>query len=118
LTIMLAELIADNPFYVLGLPTDCPAREVERAGQKLLAMLAVGLGEAKQHGSPLGPRPRTDEKVRAAMAELRDPARRLMHELFARLGASEPAAAPARLRFPGAWRAFGGGVPHGQPKER
>jgi hypothetical protein len=114
---MLAELIADNPFYVLGLPADCPTRAVEREGQKLLAMLAIGLAEAKQHGSPLGPRPRTDEKVRAAMAELRDPARRLMHELFARLAVAEPAAAPARLRFAGAWRGFGRAVPHGPRRQ-
>jgi hypothetical protein len=114
LTAILPDLIADNPFYVLGLPADCPTRAVEREGQKLLAMLAVGLAEAKQYRTPVGARPRTDEKVRAAMAELRDPARRLVHELFARLAVAEPALVSPRLRFPAARRIFGRGVPRGR----
>ena len=91
---MLDELIADNPFYVLGLRPDCAAREVEREGQRLLAMIAVGLAESLRYDTPVGERARSDQKVRAAMAELRDPSRRLVHELFARLPPAGPPHGP------------------------
>ena len=77
--------IADNPFYVLGLPPDCSRLEIEREGQKLLGMLEVGLSAARVYRSPLGEHQRTADKVREAMAELRVPERRLQHELWARL---------------------------------
>lgn len=76
--------IADNPFYVLGLGPDCSRTEVEREGQKLLGMLELGLSAARRYTTPLGTRERTSDKVRQAMAELRDPERRLGHELWAR----------------------------------
>lgn len=79
--------LADNAFFVLGLAPECRAIEVETAGQKLLAMLAVGLAQAQTYMTPLGPQPRDAEKVRRAMAELRDPAKRLVHELWAQLPA-------------------------------
>lgn len=82
--------IARNPFYVLGLPVGCSRAEVEREGQKLLGMLAVGLSAARTYDTPLGALPRTAEAVREAMAELRDPERRLMHEMWARLPARTP----------------------------
>jgi hypothetical protein len=73
-----------NPFLVLGLgPLASPA-ETERQGEKLLAMLAAGLGEAQRYLTPVGERERTPELVRAALAELRDPRRRLRHEWWAR----------------------------------
>lgn len=87
--------IARNPFYVLGLPVDCSRAEVEREGQKLLGMLAVGLSAARSYDTPLGALPRTAEAVREAMAELRDPERRLMHEMWARLPAHAPEAPEA-----------------------
>jgi hypothetical protein len=92
--------ILHNPFYVLGLSVQASRVEVEREGQKLLGMLALGLSAASTYDSPLGPAPRTPEAVREAMAELRDPERRLIHELWARVPASgarvsEPAAAGA-----------------------
>ncbi len=77
--------IADNPFHVLGLAPDCSRAEIEREGQKLLGMLELGLSAAKTYDSPLGRFERTPEKVREAMAELRNPDRRLSHELWARL---------------------------------
>jgi hypothetical protein len=77
--------IAQNPFYVLGLAVDCSRAEIEREGQKLLGMLALDLAAALTYRSPLGEHPRTAEAVREAMAELRDPERRLMHEMWARL---------------------------------
>jgi len=73
----------ENPFLVLELPVGAGAGEIERRGQKLLAMLAAGLDEAKRYATPFGPRERSAELVRVAMAELRDPGRRLAHEFWA-----------------------------------
>jgi hypothetical protein len=90
------EKIRDNPFYVLGVRPDAPRAEVEREGQKLLGMLELGLGSAARYATPVGPGERTADKVRRAMADLRDPEKRLGHELWARLDAvpvSTPAAA-------------------------
>src|SRR5438874_11473689 len=78
---------ADNPFYVLGLRPGCGRAEVEREGQRLLAMLELGLSAADRYGTPVGERERTADKVRHATAELRDPERRLPHELWAQLPA-------------------------------
>jgi hypothetical protein len=90
------ERLASNPFYVLGLRPDCTRAEVEREGQKLIAMLELELRDAAEYRSPLGVHRRTTEQVRAAMAELRDPNRRLLHELWATLepeaGEDQPAA--------------------------
>jgi len=80
----------ENPFYVLGLSPFCTRAQVEREGQKLLGMLELGLSAARTYVTPLGPLERTPEKVRLAMAELRDPQTRLVHELFAQLPASTP----------------------------
>ena len=44
---------------------------------------AAGLAEAAHYATPLGRRPRTAELVRAAVSELRDPERRLVHEFWA-----------------------------------
>ncbi|HMG57925.1 MAG TPA: hypothetical protein VK601_30695 [Kofleriaceae bacterium] len=76
--------LADNPFFVLGLAVDASRIEVEREAQKLLGMLELGFGEAASYATPLGPRLRTAEAVRAAVAALRDPYRRLVAELWAR----------------------------------
>jgi hypothetical protein len=78
-----------NPFLVLGLRPPATATETERQGEKLLAMLAAGLDEAIRYDTPFGARERTLELVRAALAELRDPRRRLRHEWWA-LGWSSP----------------------------
>jgi len=74
----------ENPFLVLGLAPVASGADVERTGQKLLAMLAAGLIEAENYTTPFGPAMRTAEQVRWAMAELRDPCRRLGHEWWAR----------------------------------
>jgi hypothetical protein len=81
--------ILHNPFYVLGLPVTASRAEVEREGQKHLGMLALGLSAAGTYDTPLGPAQRTPEAVREAMAELRDPERRLIHELWARVPAAD-----------------------------
>ncbi|HSS49614.1 MAG TPA: hypothetical protein VLX28_11780 [Thermoanaerobaculia bacterium] len=72
-----------NPFLVLELAPGASRDELERQGAKLLALLAAGVGDATAYPTPLGIRDRTAEMVRAALAELRDPARRLLHEWWA-----------------------------------
>ncbi len=72
-----------NPFFVLGLPPEASRAEIEREGQKLLSMLQIGLAEASRYETPMGPQTRSAELVRHAMAELRDPNRRLLHEVWA-----------------------------------
>lgn len=76
--------IEDNPFYVLGLSPDASRIEIEREAQKLLGMLELGFAEARVYATPVGPRTRTPEAVRAAVAALRDPYQRLVAELWAR----------------------------------
>ena len=87
--------LVDNPFYVLGLAPDCSRAEVERAGQKLLAMLELDLAGARGYATPFGPGRRDAAKVREAMAELRDPQRRLFHELWAVSSGPDPSRASA-----------------------
>lgn len=79
-----ASKLADNPFYVLGLPVEASRIEVEREAQKLLGMLELGFAAVATYATPLGTRTRTAELVRAAVAALRDPYRRLVAELWAR----------------------------------
>ena len=76
--------IIDNPFFVLGLSCDASRLELEREAQKLLGMLELGFPGALTYATPVGPRPRTAESVRAAVATLRDPYQRLVAELWAR----------------------------------
>lgn len=78
-----ASLLEDNPFFVLGVATDASRIEVEREAQKLLGMIELGFPEAKRYLTPLGMRARTAEGVRAAVAALRDPYRRLIAEFWA-----------------------------------
>src|SRR5262249_4771442 len=100
--------IEENPFYVLELRPGASRAEIEQQGQKLLAMLALGLAEAARYPTPFGTAPRSAERVRAALAELRDPERRGTHELWAGL---EPGAvrarAPAAAGWPEAFVALG-----------
>ena len=82
----------ENPFLVLGLPPDVSRKDMEREGAKLLALLGVGAARAKTYETPFGARERTADLVRAAMAELRDPEKRILHEPWA---TTAPAASPA-----------------------
>jgi hypothetical protein len=77
-------MIVDNPFLVLGLSPDVSRIEIEREAQKLLGMLELAFADAQTYQTPLGPRTRTAESVRAAVAALRDPYQRLVAELWAR----------------------------------
>jgi hypothetical protein len=72
-----------NPFYVLEVATDATPTDVERAGQRLLALLTVGSANAQTYATPLGPATRDTEQVRQALAALRDPEQRVVHELWA-----------------------------------
>jgi hypothetical protein len=76
--------IVDNAFLVLGISPDASRMEIEREAQKLLGMLELDFAGASTYATPLGPRPRTAEAVRAAVAALRDPYQRLVAELWAR----------------------------------
>jgi hypothetical protein len=88
--------IVDNPFFVLGISTEASRIEIEREAQKLLGMLELGFVDARTYATPLGPRPRTAESVRAAVAALRDPYQRLVAELWARHSPpARPSAEPA-----------------------
>ena len=72
------------PFFVLGLSPDASRLEIEREAQKLLGMIGLEFANALTYATPVGPRPRTAETVRAAVAALRDPYQRLVAELWAR----------------------------------
>jgi hypothetical protein len=103
--------IADNPFFVLGIAPDASRIEIEREAQKLLGMLELDFADARTYQTPLGPRARTAEAVRAAVAALRDPYRRLVAELWARNAPPPRPAAPpepvAPATRPGLRRALG-----------
>jgi hypothetical protein len=73
----------ENPFFVLGLPIDCARADAEREASKLLGLLALGVASATRYRSPLGAHDRTADDVRRAIADLRDPARRLLAEVWA-----------------------------------
>jgi hypothetical protein len=79
--------LRDNAFHVLELPPSASRHDVERQGQKLLGMLELGLSAAKRYPTPVGPCERDADKVRVALARLRDPDARLEEELWARLPA-------------------------------
>jgi len=72
-----------NPFFVLEMPTGATPTEVERAGQRLLAPLALGSAAAGTYETPLGPATRDADQVRQALAALRDPQQRVLNELWA-----------------------------------
>lgn len=104
--------VLENPFLVLGAAPTTPRAELEREAAKLLGMLELGLASAAVYQTPLGPRPRTPELVRAAIATLRDPAKRLAAELWSRVavqGTAPPAAEvqATATAFPDARRKLG-----------
>jgi hypothetical protein len=103
--------IDENPFFVLGASPDATRMDLEREATKLLGMLELAFADAQTYATPLGPRPRTAELVRAAIATLRDPYQRLLAELWARhappMREAKPTAdppAPNKLRRVLGWR--------------
>ena len=99
-------MIADNPFFILGLAADASRIEIEREAQKLLGMLELDFIDAKSYATPLGPQTRTPELVRAAVAALRDPYRRLVAELWARHAPAMRPGPPAPPNAPAAMPGF------------
>jgi hypothetical protein len=89
------EHLAENPFLVLGVPPAATRMEIERAAQKLLAQLAIQSASAKTYVSPFGPRERDEAKVRTALAALRDPEERALHELWASAPVADEPAKPS-----------------------
>ena len=84
-----------NPFFVLALPITATRMEVERTGQKLLAQLAIGAKSAKTYETPFGRFERDENAVRAALAALRDPEQRVLHELWGEGPPPDAAPGPA-----------------------
>lgn len=80
----------ENPFFVLGVTPQASRAEIERVGQRLLAELAIARESALYYQTPLGRCARTPELVRQALAELRDPPRRLLHEVWAEVPVQRP----------------------------
>jgi hypothetical protein len=74
-----------NPFFVLEVGTEASRVEVERAGQRLLGLLVVGNAGAADYATPLGPATRGADDIRQALAALRDPNERVVHELWANI---------------------------------
>lgn len=104
----------NNPFFVLGLSPGCSRGELERAGQRLLGLLAVGNEAARRCRTPVGVVERDADRVRAAMAELRDPNRRIAYELEACSEPPSDEAAPpsnAQQGWDGALAALGWRAP-------
>lgn len=104
---MESDRIKNNPFYVLGLPSTASRAEIERQGQKLLGMLEMGMKQAASYSTPLGSFPRDADQVRQALADLRDPARRLAHEVWATLPADTALPTPEEQRTaapPAPWK--------------
>lgn len=74
-----------NPFFVLAVATGASRVEIEREGQKLLALLEIGSSDATCYHTPFGPATRDPDAVRQAVAALRDPGQRVIHELWANI---------------------------------
>lgn len=103
--------VDENPFFVLGLACEASRIEIEREAQKLLGMLELGFEAAKTYATPLGPRERTPEAVRAAVSALRDPYQRLLAELWARhappMSEAKPESSTPEPQHSGLRRALG-----------
>jgi hypothetical protein len=77
-----------NPFFLLEVSPQASRTEVERAGQRLIALLAVGSASAARYHTPLGEATRDADAVRQALATLRDPDERAIAELWAAVAPS------------------------------
>src|ERR1700738_2668071 len=77
-----------NPFFVLEVSTQASRADGHRDGQKLLGLLALGSASAAQYDTPFGPAARDADSVRQALATLRDPNERVIHELWANVAQS------------------------------
>lgn len=78
----LFDRVAKNPFYVLDITPAASRMEIERMGQKWLALLGVESAAATTYDTPLGPFPRDAEAIRTALAQLRDAEQRVLWEVW------------------------------------
>lgn len=85
-----------NPFFVLELDVGCSSMDIMRQAEKLLGMLELDLEKAKTYATPMGPQPRTVEKVRAAKARLLIPEKRFFDEIWAQARPPEQGIAAAK----------------------
>lgn len=82
--VRISDLYLDNPFRILKLSTDATLAEISKAGQKL-QMLSRFAGSDDRGASAVD-----EGEIKRAVQELKDPVRRLQHELFwVRLSAQE-----------------------------
>jgi hypothetical protein len=96
--------VTANPFHVLCLSTDASHDEVERRAESVLREIDAGIAGAHTYVTPLGKRLRTRALVLWACKQLRDPDRRLQHEIWY-VEPVDRSPAPDRPH-PEAWRAF------------
>jgi hypothetical protein len=74
-----------NAYYVLELGPTATVSDIERQGQKLVALLSVGARQAGVYSCPFGELPRDETMVREAVARLRDPSLRQQDAAVVRL---------------------------------
>jgi hypothetical protein len=98
-----------NPFFLLEVSPQASRTEVERAGQRLIALLAVGSASAARYDTPFGPATRDADAVRQALATLRDPNERAVQELWAEVAPNREGTwnTPAAQPWEAARRALG-----------
>jgi hypothetical protein len=96
-----------NPFFVLEVSPRASRAEVERAGQKLIGLLALGSAGAGRYDTPFGPASRDADTVRQAVAALRDPVERVIHELWADVSRAPEPSENSRAAWTAAERAIG-----------
>jgi len=77
-----ADLYFDNPFRITGLRVDATSREITKQADALKYLEELGHGAGAHIGAfALNPPPSVD-KIREAIARLKDPEKRLIDEFF------------------------------------
>ena len=77
-----AALLRDNPFFVLDIGVEATPIEVERAAQRLLALLELGGAKSRSFETPFGSAERNADLVRQSLTALRIPQQRKMYEIL------------------------------------
>jgi hypothetical protein len=81
----LAQRFTKDPFFVLEAAPTATRRELDAVAAALIHALERGEWDAARYPTPLGERIRDAGSVKAAAHELRDPERRIVQEVWARL---------------------------------